>query len=114
MKRGVKYLLWGASITVLAAVAAVPKLRPMLQADSPPAAASGKSTGKPSNRRDADSRPLSVATYIVQPSEFSESISATGTLRADEAVELQAESSGKVITINFVEGSRVSKGALLL
>ena len=113
MKRGLKYLLWAASITVLVAVAAVPKIRPMLQAASPPAASASKGGQKPPVQR-GDSKPLAVATYVVRPAAFSETVSATGTLRADESVELQAESSGRVIAINFEEGSRVRKGALLL
>jgi membrane fusion protein (multidrug efflux system) len=104
MKPGLKYLLWGASISVLAAVAAVPKIRPLLH----PHPAAKDSQGARS------SRALSVATYIVRPAVFSETISATGTLRADEAVELQAESGGRVVAINFDEGTRVRKGDLLL
>jgi acetyl/propionyl-CoA carboxylase alpha subunit len=62
----------------------------------------------------ARAMPLAVATHVVRPSVFAETISATGTLRADESVELQAETSGKVIAIHFSEGSRVRKGDLLL
>lgn len=58
--------------------------------------------------------PLAVSTYIVEPTRLAETVSATGTLRADEAVELQAEASGKVVAINFVEGRRVRKGELLV
>jgi membrane fusion protein (multidrug efflux system) len=105
MKPVLKILLWGASICVLVAAAALPKLRPMVHAASPPAATGAARGG---------AQPLAVATYIVRPSVFAETISATGTLRADEGVELQAETSGKVIAIHFAEGSRVRKGDLLL
>jgi membrane fusion protein (multidrug efflux system) len=38
----------------------------------------------------------------------------TGTLRADESVELVSEAAGKVTSIQFEEGSRVAEGQLLL
>jgi membrane fusion protein (multidrug efflux system) len=57
---------------------------------------------------------LPVTVHIVRPAAYSESIAATGTLRADESVELQAEASGKVVAINFAEGSRVHRGDLLV
>jgi membrane fusion protein, multidrug efflux system len=57
---------------------------------------------------------LKVATFLVKPSVFAETVSSTGTLRADEGVELQAESSGKVVSINFEEGRSVKKGTLLV
>lgn len=57
---------------------------------------------------------LRVSTYKVEPRDFSETISATGTVLADEGVELQAETSGKVTGIHFVEGAAVKKGALLV
>jgi membrane fusion protein (multidrug efflux system) len=40
-------------------------------------------------------------------------INSTGTLRPDEEVELSFETSGKIVGINFKEGTRVKKGELL-
>jgi membrane fusion protein, multidrug efflux system len=105
MKPGLKRLLWGASLSLLAALMVAPKVLPLLHAASPPPTAAGGDSG---------GKVLAVATYVVRPSVFSETITATGTLRADESVELQAEASGKVVAINFVEGGRVKKGDLLL
>lgn len=45
---------------------------------------------------------------------LAETIVSTGSLRAEEGVELQAETNGKVVSINFTEGARVRKGDLLL
>jgi membrane fusion protein (multidrug efflux system) len=45
---------------------------------------------------------------------FAETVNSTGTLRADEGVELQAETNGKIVAINFTEGSRVREGELLV
>lgn len=43
-----------------------------------------------------------------------ESIEASGTLRANESVDLSSEASGKVTSIRFEEGTRVQAGQLLL
>jgi len=45
---------------------------------------------------------------------LAEKLSATGTLRAEESVELQAETNGKVIQVAFQEGTRVRRGDLLV
>lgn len=55
-----------------------------------------------------------VTAYIAKPERISNEITASGTIRANEDVQLQAELSGKVIQINFKEGSRVTKGQLLV
>lgn len=59
--------------------------------------------------------PLSnVTAYIAKPERISNEITASGTIRANEDVQLQPELSGKVIQINFKEGSKVTKGQLLV
>jgi membrane fusion protein, multidrug efflux system len=55
-----------------------------------------------------------VTAYVVKPEKISNEITASGTIRANEDVQLQPELSGKVIQINFKEGSKVSKGQLLI
>jgi membrane fusion protein (multidrug efflux system) len=44
---------------------------------------------------------------------LSELVNSTGTLRPDEEVDLSFETSGKIVNINFKEGTRVRKGDLL-
>jgi membrane fusion protein (multidrug efflux system) len=56
---------------------------------------------------------LNVVGYIISPSNMSEMINSTGTLRPDEEVDLAFETSGKIVGINFTEGTRVKKGNLL-
>ena len=58
--------------------------------------------------------PLKVTTFVVAPTLFAETISATGTVLADEGVELQPEINGKIMSIDFKEGGAVKKGDLLL
>jgi membrane fusion protein, multidrug efflux system len=56
---------------------------------------------------------LNATGYLIVPSHISEVITSTGTLRPDEEVDLSFETSGKIVQINFYEGTRVKKGDLL-
>lgn len=56
---------------------------------------------------------LNAAGFVVVPAHMSELINSTGTLRPDEEVDLAFETSGKIVGINFTEGTRVRKGDLL-
>jgi membrane fusion protein, multidrug efflux system len=58
--------------------------------------------------------PMEVAGYVAMPSMLEDRIVTTGTLRANEAVGLASEVSGKITHILFREGTRVEKGQLLL
>lgn len=83
-----------------------------------PAAATAGTTGgngtagKPAKAKEV--APLAVVGVKVAPVPFKEVIVANGTLRADEAVELQTEVNGKVAAINFAEGQQVSAGDVLV
>lgn len=55
-----------------------------------------------------------VTGLIVAPEKFTDRLSLSGTLEANEQVDLRSEMSGVVEAINFKEGSRVSKGQVLL
>jgi membrane fusion protein (multidrug efflux system) len=56
---------------------------------------------------------LNAAGYLIAPTKMSELINSNGTLKPDEEVDLSFETSGKIVKINFIEGSRVKKGDLL-
>jgi membrane fusion protein (multidrug efflux system) len=56
---------------------------------------------------------LNAAGFIIVPTKMSELINSTGTLKPDEEVDLSFETSGKIVGINFTEGTRVKKGDLL-
>jgi membrane fusion protein (multidrug efflux system) len=102
-------------VGVLAVVAAVatPKLLPLLRGQ-PAAAAPGAKGGLPGAPKSAGGGPLRVETVTLVPVALAETITSTGTLRAEEGVELQAETNGKVVSINFREGARVQRGDLLM
>jgi len=55
-----------------------------------------------------------VEAVLLEPIELENKISATGTIMANEEVDLRIEVSGKVIGIYFDEGSRVKRGQLLV
>jgi len=55
-----------------------------------------------------------VTAYIVKPEKLENRIFVTGTLLANEEVNLVPETAGKVTGIYFQEGSKVSKGQLLV
>lgn len=93
-------------LAVLAGIA-WPKLGPLWPKAKAPSAEAG-AHGK--ERGDA----LEVTTFIVEPRPFVETITSTGTLLAEEGVELQAETNGKVVGINFHEGTPVRRGDLLV
>lgn len=57
---------------------------------------------------------LTVTAYVVEPVPMQDRIRATGSLLADEAVDLSTEAAGRVTSISFQEGSRVQRGQLLL
>ena len=55
-----------------------------------------------------------VEALVITPQPLENKIGVTGTLLANEEVELRSEISGRVTGIFFSEGSRVTKGAVLL
>jgi len=56
---------------------------------------------------------LNAIGFVITPTRLSELINQSGTLRPDEEVDLTFETSGKIVQINFTEGTRVKKGDLL-
>src|SRR5688572_9427377 len=105
MKPTLKKTFWSLAGVAAAAGVIAPKLIPPSRG-----ATEVKQAAVRGDRGDV----LTVATYVVKPGPFAETLQATGTLRADEAVELQAETTGKIVSINFVEGARVRAGELLV
>jgi len=95
-RRGVGIL---AALAILAVLAA-PKLI-QLRKTSAPAAAPAKKT-------------LRVRAHRVVSTQLTERLATTGTVRANEEVEIVSEISGKISEIHFKEGSGVAAGQLLL
>jgi membrane fusion protein (multidrug efflux system) len=57
---------------------------------------------------------LTVAGVVIVPKALENRIMATGNLTANEEVELRSEVPGRIVAINFKEGTFVEKGSLLL
>jgi membrane fusion protein (multidrug efflux system) len=99
-------------IIAAAVIIFYPKVKPLLALKPGDPAnqgqASGRGPGGMSGRQ-----LLNVSGYLIQPQELSDLYNSTGTLRPDEMVELAFETSGKIVGINFSEGTRVKKGDLL-
>lgn len=55
-----------------------------------------------------------VAVYTVRPSPMQERVIGTGTIVADQDVELRSETAGRIVGLYFREGQPVKKGSLLL
>jgi membrane fusion protein (multidrug efflux system) len=58
--------------------------------------------------------PQLVKYIVLKDTSISETIQITGTVQADEEIDLRAEMSGKVIKILFTEGTKVQQGDLLI
>lgn len=59
-------------------------------------------------------QPLMVSAYVVKPQSVSDKIIASGTVIANEMADVKNEIAGRVVRIYFKEGSRVSKGEMLV
>ncbi|MCH9647096.1 MAG: efflux RND transporter periplasmic adaptor subunit [Deltaproteobacteria bacterium] len=59
-------------------------------------------------------RAPTVIVHTVRPEQLVERLATTGTLRANEQVEISSELSGKVAQLRFQEGSPVARGQVLL
>ncbi len=93
-------------VTFLAAVVFYPKYKPLI----------AKGFNKNGNEQipiRQRQQQLNAAGYLISPTSLSELINQIGTLRPDEEVDLSFETSGKIVEINFTEGSHVKKGDLL-
>ena len=73
----------------------------------------GQSSSKPVNR-DSGGAALSVEATVLRPQLLRNQIFATGTLLANEEVELRPEIAGRITGVYFDEGRRITKGELLL
>ncbi len=106
MSVNLRHVVWMVVALAVVAGVAAPKIWPLLHV---PAA----TTASPSAPAPA-ATVLRVSAVRIEPTPLAEMITATGTLLADEGVELQAETNGKVAAIRFTEGTRVRKGELLV
>jgi len=74
-----------------------------------------ENNGDSNEGKDKGGKPkaMRLSGIVVQPQSFDNNLSLSGSLEANEQVEIRSEVSGIVESINFQEGSNVSKGQLL-
>ncbi len=106
MNKTFKRILTIVIILFIAGMIAYPKVKTLLAAKEKESA-----KGTPGTRLERQT--LYASGYLIKPQELSEYVRATGTLRPDEEVDLAFETSGKIVSIKFTEGTRVKKGDLL-
>ncbi|MDR9418853.1 efflux RND transporter periplasmic adaptor subunit [Gracilimonas sp.] len=97
-----KKILLIIGVLVVIGLLAIPKLQGL----------SGNSEN--SNQSNSGSAPLSVDVHVVQPQVFENKIFTTGTLLANEAIDIRSEISGKIVELYLEEGREVTAGETLL
>lgn len=102
MSSSIKKILTGVVIFAVVAVISYPKVKPLFS-DSEEAAAQQNSGS-----------PLSVDAVKVEPLQVQDKIFSTGSILANEEVELRSEVSGKITDIYLEEGKMVEKNQLLI
>ena len=90
-------------VIALAGIIFYPKIRPLFS-DEPEAPVPGPAIGP---------RALNVEAMQLEPRRLVEFINIPGTLIPDEQVDLSFETTGKIVNINFDEGTPVRRGQLL-
>ena len=101
MNKVVRSTLTGGLILIAIAALAWPKIKELNTSTAGPTAAPAQ-------------RALAVQAAIAEETTLLDRITATGTLRANEEVELRSEAAGKITHIYFQEGQRLKKGKLLV
>ncbi|MEX0843926.1 MAG: efflux RND transporter periplasmic adaptor subunit [Balneolaceae bacterium] len=97
-----KKLLITIGVLVVLGLLAIPKIQSLTDASS--------SQMSGNNRDDR----LSVQVHVAEPEVFENKIFTTGTLIANEDIDLRSEISGKIVELQLEEGKRVRKGEVLV
>jgi membrane fusion protein, multidrug efflux system len=99
-----KQIITGSILVVVVLLLAIPKLGWF----------SSKNDGGEAQGSPGAPPALPVEAIIVKPSKLDNRLIVTGTVLANESLELKSEISGKITHIAFQEGSRVKKGSVLV
>ena len=85
-------------------------------AGGPPAGGPGAGAGGPggAGRPGGPGGPVGVEVAKVAKTSVTDEAVASGTLRANETVNLRSEVAGRVVRLGFTDGARVSKGTILV
>ncbi len=108
MKKSLKVIITILLVAVLAVIIFYPKIKPLTGSLSKKKGNSGLMAGSGQGRQ-----VLNVSGFLIEPTNMSDLYKSTGSLKPNEEVDLSFETSGKIVSINFTEGTRVKKGDLL-
>ncbi|MFT3795706.1 efflux RND transporter periplasmic adaptor subunit [Flavobacterium sp.] len=72
-----------------------------------------KSEKNDAKEKDGKKKPARVTGMVLRPQVFADDLSLSGSIEANEQIEIRSEVSGVVESINFSEGSSVAKGQIL-
>jgi membrane fusion protein, multidrug efflux system len=97
-----KKIFTGAVVVVIIFLIALPKLN-LFKGSATATATQGQSTSK-----------LPVEAVVIRPERLDNKLVVTGSVQANESLELKSETSGKITGIYFKEGKRVKRGELLV
>lgn len=107
MNRIAKWSIIGCAVAAVVAVG-IWNLQPKVNDEM-----GGAPAGKAGKGGRGGGGPLNVNGHIMRPTLLTDEYVTTGLILPDEEVDLSFESSGKVVSISFTEGTRVSRGQLL-
>ena len=89
------------------------KYFPSPNTDKDTGAKKGKGAAPGGKGSPGDKPKVPVQVYVVAASKLADEIASTGSVMADESVTIQSEISGKITSLNILEGQPVRKGQLL-
>ena len=101
MRKGLRFLIWGSILLLLLVIILLPRIR------------QGKDKAGERQLKAGSQQTAQVKVMVVKPGLLQELLKTTGTLLADEEVELSFEGQGKIESILFNEGTHVNKGQVL-
>jgi len=105
MKKGkIRIIITVFIIVVVSVIIFYPKVKPLF---------SNELKGGAGGQMMGGGQPLFVSGFLIKPVQMNEMKNSSGTVLPDEEVDLSFETSGKIVGINFREGTRVKKGDLL-
>ncbi|MDR1224678.1 MAG: efflux RND transporter periplasmic adaptor subunit [Tannerella sp.] len=105
MTKTVKWILMGVILLFIAGIVIYPRIKSQIKSNEE----IPLSTQALSQRR----LPINIHAVILKKQSLTDKFISTGTTIPDEEVDLSFESSGKIVNINFNEGTHVKKGDLL-
>ena len=114
MNKSIKTILTIIVILLITALAFYPRLKEYMAKKEEKGAEAGKGGGAGQAGAKGGGGPAPIQIMVVTNQRMEEKILSTGTIIANEEVEIRSEIAGRVTSINFREGDYVKKGTVLI